>query len=613
MKKRYFPICIAAFALSFSQVVSAESFSVLADIHVTPGNANEAKLREAVAEINGNDSQFVILAGDLSNEGSDEQLYNVKSILDGLTKPIYVIPGNHENNWSQSASKTFPDIWGDDRFVFESGEYIFIGINCGPYMKMGDGHIKQEDLIWLRNELSARCTDGKKVVSINHYPINADIDNWQDYVAILQDFPTIVHLCGHYHTFRHYQGGDIDAFMCRALDMSGKGLGFGYTEIDLKNDSIYLYNKELGKSKDLKFAIEANAHHKKYKPTDTEHFEMPKGYSIVKLYQDSASIFTRLGVDKRHLYFGNSLGEVKAIDKTTGNLTWTFKTNASLYSRPAVTQKYIIIPTADKRIIWCDKTTGRIIRENESSGPYVADGIVKGEYLYQGGYKKFECWNTNTGNVVWRNDSLDNYCQAAPTIDDKCIYFGAWDTYLRCLDKQTGKTIWRWNNGKSANMLGPGNCVPVVVGDRVFIVAPDRYMTAINKNTGETIWRTNFGTQYKVRESLGVTSDKQYVLAKTMDGQLLAVRSDANTPEPAFVVDAGIGYEHTPCIVAEHNGVAYMGSRTGLLIAIDIKSQSVLWKYKLGNSALNGFEIDKDGTIYASLIDGSIWSINKKK
>ena len=54
-----------------------------------------------------------------------------------------------------------------------------------------------------------------------------------------------------------------------------------------------------------------------------------------------------------------------------------------------------------------------------------------------------------------------------------------------------------------------------------------------------------------------------------------------------------------------------MGSRTGLLIAIDIKSQSVLWKYKLGNSALNGFEIDKDGTIYASLIDGSIWSINK--
>ena len=162
-------------------------------------------------------------------------------------------------------------------------------------------------------------------------------------------------------------------------------------------------------------------------------------------------------------------------------------------------------------------------------------------------------------------------------------------------------------------MLGPGNCVPVVVGDRVFIVAPDRYMTAINKNTGETIWRTNFGTQYKVRESLGMTSNKQYVLAKTMDGQLLAVRSDANTPEPAFVVDAGIGYEHTPCIVAEHNGVAYMGSRTGLLIAIDIKSQSVLWKYKLGNSALNGFEIDKDGTIYASLIDGSIWSINKKK
>ena len=605
-------ISIAAL-LVCAQNIHALKFTLLSDIHVTPGNANELQLKNAIAEINGNDSEFVILSGDLSNEGSDEQLYNVKSILDGLTKPIYVIPGNHENNWSQSATKTFSDIWNDDRFVFEEDSLIFIGINCGPYMKMGDGHIKQEDLIWLDKELSRRCTPGKRVVSVNHYPIKDDLDNWQDYIKILQQYPVIVHICGHYHTYDKYKGGDIDAVICRALDMTKINGGYGYTNFDITQDSIYLYDKAIGKQQTLKFAFKANPKHPAYKEIATEKFAAPEGAKIEKLFQDSASIFTRVAIDGKRIYFGNSTGEVKAIDKATGKQIWKFRTKASLFSRPALTSKYIIVPTSDKRIIWADKTTGRIIRENDSKGPYVADGVVKGDRLYQGGYKKFECWNTHTGNIVRRNNDLDNYCQAAPVVAGNDVIFGAWDTYLRCLDRKTGKLKWKWNNGKSANMLGPGNCVPVVTDDRVFIVAPDRYMTVLDRKTGKEIWRSNFDGKYKVRESLGMSSDKKYVYAKTMDGQLIAVNTESDTPAVDFVVDAQFGYEHTPCIIVEKNGVILMGSRKGVLAAIDSKTFQLLWRYQLGNSALNGFEIGEDNNVYASLIDGSIWRITLKK
>ncbi|MBP5499016.1 MAG: metallophosphoesterase, partial [Muribaculaceae bacterium] len=87
-------------------IAGAQKFAILSDVHVTPGNANSEKLREAVAEINQSDADVVLMTGDLTNEGSDEQLRYVKDILDGITKPLYVIPGNHENNWSQSACKT---------------------------------------------------------------------------------------------------------------------------------------------------------------------------------------------------------------------------------------------------------------------------------------------------------------------------------------------------------------------------------------------------------------------------------------------------------------------------------------------------------------------------
>lgn len=611
--RRIFTRASIALSLAFAICANAQNakFTLLTDIHVTPGNENEKQLDKAIDEINGNDSEFVILSGDLTNEGSDEQLLNVKRILDRLKKPIYVIPGNHENNWSQSATKTFCDIWGDDKFVFESDSLIFIGINCGPFMKMGDGHIKQEDLSWLDQELSTRCTPGKRVVSINHYPIKDDLDNWQEYVAILQKYPTIVHICGHYHIYDKYKGGDIDAIICRALDMTGRNGGYGYSVISVTPDSVQVYDKVIGNPAKLQMAFRTKTSHPTFKPTKSDKNTVPKGFSVRRIYQDEASIFTRIAADSDNIYFGNSLGYAKAVSIDSGTVKWSLKTEAAIFSRPAVASQYIIIPTADKRIIWADKATGRVIRANESNGPYVADGIIKGDRLYQGGYKKFECWNVNTGNLCWTT-GLDNYCQAEPAIDGNDIFFGAWDTYLRCLDKETGEIKWQWSNGNRANMLGPGNCVPVVTDDRIVVVAPDRYMTVIDKETGKEIWRTNFDGKYRVRESLGCSSDKKLVYAKTMDGQLLAVDPRQNQPNIAYVVDAGLGYEHAPCVVVEQDGVVYMGSRRGVVAAIDTRTHQLLWSFKCGSSEINGFE-KHNGKIYLSLTEGAIWEISKTK
>ena len=182
MFNKHFRFCCLFLAVLFAIAVEAQKFAILSDIHVTPGNANEEKLKAAIVEINESDVDAVLLSGDLTNEGSDEQLHNVKSILDGLTKPLYVIPGNHENTWSQSACKTFNDIWGSDRFVFTIDSLVVVGMNCGPFMKMGDGHIKQEDLIWLEKTLAQQVKPGMKVLSVNHYPLLDDLDNYLDYI-----------------------------------------------------------------------------------------------------------------------------------------------------------------------------------------------------------------------------------------------------------------------------------------------------------------------------------------------------------------------------------------------------------------------------------------------
>lgn len=582
--------------------LNAARIIVLADLHVVPGNDCEKQLRLAVEEINRSDADIVVVNGDLSNEGSDAELTNVKSILDKIKIPQYVLPGNHETTWSQSATKTIFDLWGNDRFVTELDSLVVVGIACGPYMKMGDGHIKQEDLHWLDETLSKHCTAGKRVISFNHYPLKKDLDNYDDYIRILRKYPVIAHVNGHYHKYEKYVSenfGDINCMMVRSLKL--KNENYGYTIMDIDADSVVFHNKQLGKT-----PIRVDAFAITYPST---HYDFAMLKSEDPIYTDSASIFTRLGFDDKNIYFGNSLGYAKAINKNTGHELWSISTGSSLFARPIVAGDYVVIPSAAKELLWVNPQNGEIIQRNASDGAYVADGICVGNALYIGGYNKFEKWDVTSRKLIWRYDSINNYCQAAPIVNGNDVFFGAWDTYLYCLDANTGHLKWKWNNGKNFNQLGPGNVVPVVTPNRIYIVAPDRYMTAIDRQTGKTIWRNN---EHKYRESLGCSEDGTRIYAKTMDGELVAVDATCNEFNKLWVVDMKLGYEHAPCIVAEKDGIVYAGSRRGLVVAVNPNTQEIIDTYNLGKSETNGIDIDPtSGNIYTSLIEGTIFRLNK--
>ncbi len=604
MKRLLFLLTTAVLSLAVQGGVVR--LAILSDVHVTPGNANEGKLREAVSEINATDVDAVLMTGDLTNEGSDEQLRNIKGILDGIRHPLYVIPGNHENNWSQSACKTFNDLWGTDRFVFTVDNLVVVGMNCGPFMKMGDGHIKQEDLLWLDSTLNVMAKPGMKVLSVNHYPILDDLDNYRAYVDILKKYPVITHQCGHYHRWRLYETDGINGVMVRALDMGGGNYGYTLMNIDLDRQWISVYNKVIGAAPEVMFSYRINLDYYTQESTQ-EHYAVPAGFDVRRIVADNASIFTRVGVDGKNLYFGNSLGYCKAVDKQSGELRWQYKTDAMLFSRPAVSNKYVVLPTSDKRLVWLDKKSGKAKWQYEAAGPYVADGLVRDGILYQGGYKTFQAWDVKRHRLLWHYDSINNYCQAAPVVDGNDVIFGAWDTNLRSLDCRKGTLNWKWNNGREVNLFSPGNVVPVVTPEHVVIVAPDRVTTAINRDSGNEIWREK--NDNKVRESLGRSADGKVAYAKTMDGELVAM-STGDTYQMLWKIDLGFGYEHAPCIVLEHDGYIYCGSRRGMLAVVNAATHQLEFTYPLGSSEVNGFEVDERGDVYCSLIEGTIWRIS---
>lgn len=69
-------------------------FAILTDVHV--GSGRDDLARAAVADINEIGPEFVVIPGDITEDGEPEQFRAAKGIFDGLRCPYFVVLGNHD-------------------------------------------------------------------------------------------------------------------------------------------------------------------------------------------------------------------------------------------------------------------------------------------------------------------------------------------------------------------------------------------------------------------------------------------------------------------------------------------------------------------------------------
>ncbi len=609
MRKLLFLFIVLLFVTSCQNSREPLMFAQLTDIHVTPGSQSEKHLLSVVEEINELDLDFVVVTGDLTNTGSNAELLAAKNVLDQLTIPYYAVPGNHETNWSESAGQKFNELWGDDRFMFSKNGYLFVGFNTGPYMRMGDGHVKQEDLQWLQRELDSGKEDHQMLISMAHYPLAEGLDNWTDVTEILNDFNCRLAFCGHGHRINLFNFDGIPGVMGRSTVVSGSDIP-GYTLVELKNDSAFIYEKEVEvPDKEQHYAIDLLS------PDTLEHIDVsPRPdysvndeYSVDVLFEftDNASVFTGpCPVNDSLLVYGNSLGLVKGIKVPSKEIAWEKEYKGSVFSTPVTDGQCVAFGTVEGNIIGLNAFDGGEMWQVNAGTPVLAEGVVNDGHLYiGGGQSAFFKIDMSNGEVVWMFDEINGLVQGKPAIGKTEVVFGAWDRHLYSLDKETGELNWKWNNGTSVQLYSPGNIAPAIANDRVFLVAPDRYMTALDRRTGEVIWRTD---KHQVRESMGHSPDGKQIYAKLMNDSIIAMSSESNSPETLWAIDAGIGYDHNPCPLAANKKMVIGATKNGLISAIAADGEKVLWKHKAGNSSVNKMVIDNDSSLWLTLMEGRV-------
>lgn len=604
-------VLIAAF-LNAALFAAETKIAVLSDIHVSPGDENGPKLRETIAEINASDAELVIITGDLTNRGSNAELDNVKEILDTLEKPYYAIPGNHETNWSESAARRFPQLFGAERFAFRWKNLVLIGLSSGPYLKMGDGIVRSEDLAYLREKLAELAGNGEPVLLFIHYPLAPELSNGETVAKILKREPyrILAVVSGHTHQLFRREIYGLDSIVARQMAPSENGGNPVYNILITDGERIDAFEKETGKPGLAAYPREAPMEI----PADPPSTELPEGTHGDEVFDAKASVFTGVAVSPGGVaVIGTGTGELLAFN-AHGELLWQTLAGPAIYSTPVFVEPGLFaVGTVNNRIMFFRGRDGSRIDSVKTDAPVICTGAADGNNLFIGGGSgKFFRFEAKAGQIfqLWENDGDFGTMQGTPALTDHLVIFGAWDTRLYALERATGAKVWEWNNGNAQVLFSPGNVNPAVAKRQVIIVAPDRFMTAIRLSDGMQLWRDN---SVKFRESLGVSTDGSAVYAKTMDGELVAVATGKDHYEQLWKCDLGFGYDHAPCPVLEHDGIVYAGSRRGLVAAVDAKSGTLLWRRQFGTTAVNAFTADSDGGVWFSLIEGTVFRIMRNQ
>ena len=586
--------CLLPFMVQAQQAVFR--FAQLTDIHLSPNNPNPTEdLLRSIAQINATDSiDFVLVTGDIAEEGDRATMEKVKSCLDLLKVKYYVVLGNHETKWSDSGCTAFGEIFGGERFEFEHKGFLFLGFNSGPLMRMAYGHVVPQDIRWMTETMdrynAGNSRPDKPVIHVTHYPMTeGDVDNWYEVTDAVRPYNIRLFIGGHYHRDRDLRYDGIPGILMRS-NLRDKDEKPGYGIYEITEDSILVYTQRIGEPKRqwAAFSLTDSYYDRNGKAQKYPDFSVNKEYAQVQeqwIVQTGAGIYCSPAVEKDKVFVGDDLGRLTAYALKNGKKLWSFQSGKRIVGTPAVSEGIVVFGSADCKIYGLDAQNGNLLWTVEAAEPVLGAVTIENSIAYIGASDHtFRAVNIRTGEVKWAFAGVRGYIETKPLVTDNKVIFGAWDNTLYALNKADGKELWKWTGGLTRMHFSPAAVWPVAADGKVFITDPQRAMTAIDIETGNTVWRT---FQSMVRETIGLSEDKERIYSKTMNDSIVCYSTKGDQPHKLWASNVGFGYEHAPSMQVEKNGVVFGSTKEGLIFALEATTGKVLWKHKTGNSLIS--------------------------
>ena len=642
-------------------------FAYLADLHVSDVAANVEDLESSVKDINNlKGVDFVILAGDITEFGSDEEILLAKSIIDKLTIPYYIVAGNHDSKWSESGCNTFSNVFGYEHFNFNFNGIQFIGTNSGPNMRMAPALVPRETIVWLDSVTNA-LPKHIPVVFINHYPLDDAMLNYKTVIDMLRRVNTQVSMCGHGHSNRVMNFDGIPGIMgrsnLRGNYTAAKPTHPGYNIVTITTDSItYAVRSNsithkpwyvqpcqaswgiAGNQQDSKSATNRQSPSAVWGPSGKDRVDSPA--SAVWVYQDDSDIGSAAAFAFNMVFISNTAGVVKALDAADGSVKWSFKTGGKIFSSPEVCEKtgLLVVGSSDNYIYCLDAKTGKLKWRVEAGKSVLGSPTIYKGVVYIGASDNtFRAIELATGQMEWVYTQIKGFIEAKPWADDQGVYIGDWANKVYAFNPADGRLQWSWTNNKGRG-LSAAAVWPLKANGKLFVVTPERRSHAIDAKTGKELWSARGG-----RESIGLSPDGNTLYVKTMQDTVLAFSTKDFTPaaaspaaaspatvatpksgpataataattatKPAAVATqvgkphllwashTGYGYEIAPSPITSANDLVFIPTDKGNIFVLNAADGTVAWTYRFSIALINYIRPIGNRTLLVTSMDGKV-------
>ncbi len=316
-------------------------------------------------------------------------------------------------------------------------------------------------------------------------------------------------------------------------------------------------------------------------------------------------------------YFGSTDGNLYAVDIASGAQKWKFEAKSRITSSPAVADglvyfgaydsNFYAVNTADGQLKWKFQTAGEhrfTATHLHGSQPaaesmpdpfdfYLSSPVVwKGMVFFGSGDGNIYALKAASGAVNWKFKTGD-VVHASPAIADGTLFIGSWDTYFYALDAGSGYEKWRFKTGEDPdthNQVGIQSSASVADGI-VYFGCRDSNFYALDAKAGEKKWIfPNHGSWVIASPAV---KDGVVYFSTSDTGMFYAL--NAATGAKIFSLDFhGWPMFSSPGIAGN---MAYIGSHSGKLLAIDLAAKKPAWTFETDASRQNGPLYTKpDGT-----------------
>lgn len=266
------------------------------------------------------------------------------------------------------------------------------------------------------------------------------------------------------------------------------------------------------------------------------------------------------GISSEHdmLLIANATGELIALAKSNGASLWRKQIQGEILSTPRTNGDVVAVQTMNGRIYTLDAKSGKELWFYENSPPVLtlrgtASPIVTDNAIYAGfSNGRLMAFNPDTGSILWEQrvaipqgrSELDRMVDihASPVLDGGILYVSAYQGKLSAMARGTGSGIWSQESSSSEAIA--------LAGGQLFVSQADGVVVAYDATTGQVRWkneqllRRGLNGPQVFGDYVAVVDYKGYMhVMNQSDGVFVARRSvDSKSVRAPMLTDGDVLY-----------------------------------------------------------------------